>query len=97
MPTGDTTLTPAAAAAGGRKLQVVDTTPESRTLTAAERERAGANALASTRAEGLDPAEVEPILAAWARGEIDTDQMVAAGLDIAAGGQQQAGASPHAT
>jgi fido (protein-threonine AMPylation protein) len=67
-----------------------------RPLTAADRERAAANALASTRAEGLDPAQVELLLAAWARGEIDTDQVVAAGLDIAAGQQQQSGAPPQA-
>jgi hypothetical protein len=47
-------------------------------LTAAQRERAAANALASVRAEGLDPSTAEPILEAWARGEIDTDQMIAA-------------------
>jgi hypothetical protein len=35
------------------------------------------------------------LLQAWARGEIDTDQMVAAGVDIAAG-QQQSGAPPQA-
>jgi hypothetical protein len=47
--------------------------------TAADRERAAANALASVRAEGLDPsAAAAPILEAWARGEIDTDQMIAA-------------------
>ena len=89
-------MRPAVTAAGGRKLGVVSNPSESRTLTVAERERAADNALASTRAEGLDPAEVEPLLAAWARGEIDTDQMVAAGLEIAAGGQQQSGAPPQA-
>jgi hypothetical protein len=88
----DAQVRPAVTAAGGRKLGVVATPPKARPLTTADRERAAANALASTRAEGLDPAEVEPVLAAWARGEIDTDQMVAAGLDIAAGGQHQAGA-----
>jgi antitoxin VbhA-like protein len=92
----DAQVTPAVTAAGGRKLRVVANPSESRTLTVAERERAAANALASTRAEGLDPAEVQPLLAAWARGEIDTDQMVAAGLEIADGGQQQSGAPPQA-
>jgi hypothetical protein len=96
MTTIDAQVSPAVTAAGGRKLGVVSNPSESRTLTVAERERAAANALASTRAEGLDPAEVEPLLAAWARGEIDTDQMVAAGLDIAGGGQQRSGAPPQA-
>ncbi|MGH2870604.1 MAG: antitoxin VbhA family protein [Solirubrobacteraceae bacterium] len=49
-----------------------------RSLAQAGRERAAANALASVRAEGLDPSAAEPALAAWARGEIDTDQMIAA-------------------
>ncbi len=49
-----------------------------RSLTRAQRQRAAANALASVRAEGLDPSGAEPALAAWARGEIDTDQMIAA-------------------
>ena len=97
MPATDTQLTPAATAAGGRKIGVVATPPKApSSLTAADRERAAANALASTRAEGLDPTQVEPLLAAWARGEIDTDQMVAAGLDIAAGQRQQSGAPPQA-
>jgi hypothetical protein len=96
MTTIDAQVTPAVTAAGGRELGVVSNPSESRTLTVAERERAAANALASTRAEGLDPAEVEPILQAWARGEIDTDQMIAAGLEIAADGQQQSGAPPQA-
>ena len=69
---------------------------ESRPLTAADREWTAGNELASIRAERLDPAQVERRLAAWALGEIDTDQMVAAGLDIAAGGQHQAGAPPQA-
>lgn len=49
-----------------------------RLLTRAQRQRAAVNALASVRAEGLDPSAAEPALAAWARGEIDTDQMIAA-------------------
>ena len=48
-----------------------------RSLTQAQRQRAAANALGSGRAEGLDPSGAEPALAAWAQGEIDTDQMIA--------------------
>jgi Antitoxin VbhA len=54
-------------------------------LTSAERERAAANALASVRAEGLDPAGAEPIVSAWKRGEITIDEMVEQTLALAAG------------
>jgi hypothetical protein len=78
MTASDTQLTPAATAAGERKIGVVVIPSKAPALTAADRERAAANALASVRAEGLDSSTAEPILEAWARGEIDTDQMIAA-------------------
>jgi hypothetical protein len=49
------------------------------------RERAAANALASVRAEGLDPALVEPLLERWVRGEISDEQLHEGALRIAAG------------
>ena len=39
------------------------------------RERAAANALASVRAEGLDPGLAEPLLARWASEEITDAQL----------------------
>ena len=39
------------------------------------RAEAAANALGSVRAEGLDPGRAEPILAAWARGELTDEQL----------------------
>jgi len=39
------------------------------------RERAAANALASVRAEGLDPHIAEPLLDRWARGELTDKQL----------------------
>ncbi|GEM_PF-973708 len=48
------------------------------------RERAAANALASVRAEGLDPGVAEPLLARWAREEITDAQLDEGILRIAA-------------
>jgi Antitoxin VbhA len=39
------------------------------------RAQAAADALASVRAEGLDPSEAEPLLAAWSRGELTNEQL----------------------
>jgi len=47
------------------------------------RRLAAAGAAGSVRAEGLDPSGAEPDLDAWARGEIDTEEMVARGLEAA--------------
>ena len=53
------------------------TEPSSRrNLTRAERARAAANALASVRLDGLDPAAAEPDVAAWVEGAIDTDELI---------------------
>ncbi|MGH2927219.1 MAG: antitoxin VbhA family protein [Solirubrobacteraceae bacterium] len=41
----------------------------------ATRPDAAADALASVRAEGLDPGRAEPLLAAWARGELTDAQL----------------------
>ncbi len=48
------------------------------------RERAAANALASVRAEGLDPHVAEPLLGRWAREEITDAQLDEGILRIAA-------------
>jgi hypothetical protein len=48
------------------------------------RERAAANALASVRAEGLDPGIAEPLLDRWAREEITDAQLDEGILRIAA-------------
>lgn len=39
------------------------------------RAEAAADALGSVRAEGLDPSRAEPVLAAWARGELTDEQL----------------------
>ena len=39
------------------------------------RAEAAANALALVRAEGLDPGRAEPLLSAWARGELTDEQL----------------------
>lgn len=39
------------------------------------RAQAAADALGSVRAEGLDPGRAEPILAAWASGELTDEQL----------------------
>ena len=46
----------------------------------ATRPEAAANAIASVRAEGLDPGRAETLLAAWARGEL-TDEQLEQGAD----------------
>jgi hypothetical protein len=53
--------------------------------TKVSRERAAANALASVRAEGLDPRVAEPLLDRWAREEITDAQLDVGALRIAAG------------
>jgi hypothetical protein len=49
------------------------------------RKQAAANALASVRAEGLDPAVAEPLLDRWAREEITDAQLDEGARRIAAG------------
>jgi hypothetical protein len=49
------------------------------------RKQAAANALASVRAEGLDPGVAEPLLDRWAREEITDAQLDECALRIAAG------------
>jgi len=49
------------------------------------RKQAAANALASVRAEGLDPHVAEPLLDRWASGELSDEQLDAGALRIAAG------------
>ena len=49
------------------------------------RKRAAANALASVRAEGLDPGVAEPLLDRWASEEITDAQLDEGALRIAAG------------
>ena len=49
------------------------------------REQAAANALASVRAEGLDPGIAEPLLDRWANEEITDAQLDEGALAIAAG------------
>lgn len=39
------------------------------------RAKAAADALGSARAEGLDPDRAEPVLAAWARGELTDEHL----------------------
>jgi hypothetical protein len=46
------------------------------------RARATADALGSVRAEGLDPGRAEPLLAAWARGELTDEQLEQARLEL---------------
>jgi hypothetical protein len=43
---------------------------------------AAANAIASVRAEGLDPGRAEPLLAAWGRGELTDEQLEQARLKL---------------
>ncbi len=68
--------------------------PAIRALDSVERERAAAEAVASVRLEGLDPAAVQPVLSAWAKGEISTDQMIQRAQALAAG--EQPGGRAHA-
>src|ERR1700730_2514593 len=69
-----------------RRLSFVDkprTRPESGVpASPAIRADAAANAIASVRAEGLDPGRAEPLLAAWARGELTDEQLEQARLRI---------------
>jgi hypothetical protein len=46
------------------------------------RAQAAADAVASVRAEGLDPAEAEVLLAAWSRGDISDEQLEQARLTL---------------
>jgi hypothetical protein len=46
------------------------------------RAEAAADALASVRAEGLDPGRAQPLLAAWARGELTDAQLEQARLTL---------------
>jgi hypothetical protein len=46
------------------------------------RAQAAADALGSVRAEGLDPGRAEPLLAAWARGELSDEQLAQARLQL---------------
>jgi hypothetical protein len=46
------------------------------------RAQAAADAVASVRAEGLDPAEAEVLLAAWTRGDISDEQLEKARLRL---------------
>lgn len=46
------------------------------------RAQAAADAIASVRAEGLDPAVAEVLLAAWTRGDISDEQLEEARLRL---------------
>lgn len=46
------------------------------------RAQAAADAIGSVRAEGLDPGRAEPLLAAWARGELSDEQLEQARLQL---------------
>jgi hypothetical protein len=46
------------------------------------RAQAAADAIGSVRAEGLDPGRAEPLLAAWARGELTDEQLEQARLRL---------------
>jgi hypothetical protein len=48
----------------------------------ATRAEAAADAIASVRAEGLDPGRAEPLLSAWARGELTDEQLEQARLKL---------------
>lgn len=50
-----------------------------------DRDSAVEQALASTRLEGLDPGRAEPVLRAWARGELTDAQLEEAKCRVAAG------------
>lgn len=70
-----------------RTLKSVATTKNTRgrrTRTAAPvpRAQAAADAIGSVRAEGLDPGRAEPLLAAWARGELSDEQLEQARLQL---------------
>jgi hypothetical protein len=46
------------------------------------RAQAAADAIASVRAEGLDPTEAEVLLGAWSRGELSDEQLEEARLRL---------------
>jgi len=46
-----------------------------RSAPAVSRAQAAADAIASVRAEGLDPGRAEALLAAWTRGELTDEQL----------------------
>jgi hypothetical protein len=48
----------------------------------ATRAEAAADAIASVRAEGLDPGRAEPLLSAWARGDLTDEQLEQARLKL---------------
>jgi hypothetical protein len=52
------------------------------TATPPTRAEAAAGAIASVRAEGLDPGRAEPLLAAWARGELTDSELEQARLKL---------------
>jgi hypothetical protein len=54
----------------------------SRPATPPTRAEAAADAVASVRAEGLDPGRAEPLLAAWARGELTDTELEQARLKV---------------
>ena len=56
-----------------RKLQEV--TRPSKASPETIRGDAAADAIGSVRAEGLDPGRAEPLLSAWARGELTDEQL----------------------
>ena len=53
-----------------------------RSTAPAPRAKAAADAVGSVRAEGLDPGRAEPLLAAWARGELSDEQLEQARLQL---------------
>jgi hypothetical protein len=69
-----------------RKLHAVSKpSPASKTQTPvppATRAEAAANAIASVRAEGLDPGRAEALLSAWARDELTDEQLEQARLTL---------------
>ena len=70
-----------------RKLHMVprpSKAPDDRATTApsATRAQAAAEAIGSVRAEGLDPGRAQPLLAAWARGELSDEQFEHARLRL---------------
>ena len=56
--------------------------PTGRAAKLPTRGEAAADAVASVRAEGLDPGRAEPLLAAWARGELTDAQLEQARLKL---------------
>jgi len=56
--------------------------PTGRAAKPPTRGEAAADAVASVRTEGLDPGRAEPLLAAWARGELTDAQLEQARLKL---------------